>query len=264
MWGKYGELFMGIAISSYRGGVFLILVEIDGTQDLMSSKARVTADQLAGFENDEEKAYMENYCYSYYAARKGIDPVFVFKHHLTKMDFQITPAYNADGVKTVTVNRIEVVSKHKAQFTVADKGSADSMGLLFDDDDYVRLPLRDEDSEGLLMEGLQEGKYTVTTLDSPDKVGVSKSVGTNLLIAPDEEYTGYAYLSEILPDGTPYEYPEPLELKLRTSGGFLPGNGYTVNISVYGASKVEVDITLRPWNDGGKIEVDDEDAFGNY
>ena len=113
----------------------MIRVEIDGSQDLMSSKARVLADQLAGFDDEQERLYMENFCYSYYAARKGIDPVFVFKHHLTKLDFTITPKYNPTGKRTVHVKAIEVRTKYRAQFTVADRGSADSMGLLFDDDD---------------------------------------------------------------------------------------------------------------------------------
>ena len=242
----------------------MIRVEIDGSQDLMSSKARVLADQLAGFDDEQERLYMENYCYSYYAARKGIDPVFVFKHHLTKLDFMVTPAYNANGKRTVTVDRIEVKSKYRAQFTVADRGSSDNLGLLFDDDDYARLALKDVGPDGQMLDGLEEGRYAITTLDASQDRGTPISVGTSLLLAPDEEYTGYAYLTETYPDGNVHEYPEPLELVLRNPGGFLPGNGYTVNISVYGATRVEVDIMLAPWNDGGKIEVDDEDAFGNY
>ena len=237
----------------------MIRVEIDGSQDLMSSKARVLADQLAGFDDEQERLYMEHYCYSYYAARKGIDPIFVFKHHLTKPDFQMTPQHNVMGKRTVKVNRIELRTKYRAQFTVADRGSADNLGLLFDDDDYADLPLKDEGQEGLT-----EGKYVLETLDSPNDPKVPVPVGTSLLVAPAERYEAYAYLTETFPDGTTYEYPEPLKLDLVNPEGFLPGNGYRVNISVYGATRVEVGVTLVKWYDGGKIEIDDEDAFGNY
>ena len=234
-------------------------VEIDGSQDLMSSKARVLADQLAGFDDEQERLYMEHYCYSYYAARKGIDPIFVFKHHLTKLDFQMTPQHNVMGKRTVKVNRIELRTKYKAQFTVADRGSADNLGLLFDDDDYADLPLKDEGQEGLT-----EGKYVLETLDSPNDPKVPVPVGTSLLVAPADSYEVYIYMTESFPDGTVYEYPEPLKVDLTNRDGFLPGNGYRVNISVYGATKMEAGVTLVKWNDGGKIEIDDEDAFGNY
>ena len=236
----------------------MIRVEIDGSQDLMSSKARVLADQLAGFDDEQERLYMENFCYSYYAARKGIDPVFVFKHHLTKLDFTITPKYNPTGKRTVHVKAIEVRTKYRAQFTVADRGSADSMGLLFDDDDYADLPLKDEG-----LDGLEPDRYNIETL-STDGSGIPVNIGTSLLIAPDQGYEAFAYLTETFPDGSSHEYTEPLRMELSNPEGFLPGNGYTVNISVFGATRIETNVTLAPWNDGGKIPVDDEDAFGNY
>ena len=237
----------------------MIRVEIDGSQDLMSSKARVLADQLAGFDDEQERLFMESYCYSYYAARKGIDPVFVFKHHLTKLDFQITPQHNVMGKRIVNVQKIELRTKYRAQFTVADRGSADNLGLLFDDDDYANLPLRDEGETGLI-----ENKYVVETLDTPNDPKVPVPVGMSLLLAPADSYEAYAYLTETFPDGVTYEYPEPQKLNLVNPEGFLPGNGYRVNISVYGATRVEADVFLDEWKDGGKIPIDDEDAFGNY
>jgi hypothetical protein len=236
----------------------MIRVEIDGSQDLMSSKARVLADQLAGFDDEQERLYMENFCYSYYAARKGIDPVFVFKHHLTKLDFQMTPQYNVMGKRTVKVNKIELRTKYRAQFTVADRGSTDNLGLLFDDDDYADLPLKDEG-----LDGLEPDRYNIETL-STDGSGIPVNIGTSLLIAPDQGYEAFAYLTETFPDGSSHEYTEPLRMELSNPEGFLPGNGYTVNISVFGATRIETNVTLAPWNDGGKIPVDDEDAFGNY
>lgn len=234
-------------------------VEIDGTQDLMSSKARVLADQLAGFEDEQERLYMENYCYSYYAARKGIDPVFIFKHHLTKVDFILTPAYNSTGKRKVSVRKIEVRSPYKAMFTVADKANADNLGVVFDDNDLMNLPVREKG--GVPM---PEDRYVIETLDSPTSAKTPVRIGTSLLVAPADGYEAYIYMDETWEDGTVKIYEEPQRIVLSNAEGFLPGNGYTVNISLYGATRMDVGVTLTKWNDGGRIEIDDEDAFGNY
>ena len=236
----------------------MIQVEIDGSQDLMSSKARVLEDQLAGFLDEDERVYITNYCYGYYAARKGIDPVFIFKHHLTKLNFELIPAYNNTGKRQVTLKRLEVKSKYKAMFTVADKGSTDNLGLRFDDDDYMNMPIREADGSELAQD-----KYTFETLSSSASIQESVPVGTSLLVAPSDQYMAYVYLKETFSDGTVKESEVPLEMALKNPEGFLPGNGYRVNVSVYGATRVDVDVKLVDWNDGGKVSLDDEDLWGN-
>ena len=56
---------------------------IDGTQDLMSTKAELTADQIA-----EVGATYKDY-YSAKAARKGVQPTLTFKHLLTRLQFSV-------------------------------------------------------------------------------------------------------------------------------------------------------------------------------
>lgn len=236
----------------------VIRVEIDGSQDLMSSKARVLEDQLAGFLDEKERLYMEHYCYSYYAARKGIDPVFVFKHHLTKLDFMMTPAYNITGKRKVNVKKIEVRTMYRAQFTVADKVNKDNMGLVFDEKDYANLALRDEGADGLT-----EGKYVFETLPTPSSRGTAIPVGLSILVAPDARYEVYAYMTEEFEDGTVKEYDEPLRMDITHKEGFQAGNGYKVNISVYGATRLDASVSLEDWNSGGKVTIDDEESFGN-
>ena len=236
-----------------------IQLEIDGTQDLMSSKARVLEDQLVGFLDDKEKDQMAHYCYSYYAARKGIDPVFIFKHHLSKLNFKVTPAYNPTGRKIVTIDRIEVKSQYKALFTVADKNNDDNLGLTFDDDDFADLPVRE-----IGKDGLDEGKYVIETLETPGGKAVSKDVGTSLLVAPAEGYMANVYVTEVLEDGTILRSDTPLSMAIRNPEGFQPGNGYVVNVSVYGATRIDASVSLAKWNDGGRVPIDNEESFGNY
>lgn len=235
-----------------------IKIEIDGSQDVMSSKARVLEDQLVGFLDEDERLEMVSYCYGYHAAKRGIDPVFIFKHHLSKLNFKFSAAYNETGKRIVTIQKIEVRSKHKALFTVADKGSTDNLGLLFDDDDYINMLVKEEDGSELMQD-----IYTLETLPTPTSRPTSLYVGGSLLVAPSEKFTVYVHLTEKREDGTDVPHDAPLEMDITTPDGFLPGNGYQVNVTVYGSSKIQADVTLVGWNDGGKIEIDDEDKFGN-
>lgn len=238
-----------------------IQIEIDGSQDVMSSKARVLEDQLVGFLDEDERLEMEGYCYGYHAAKKGIDPVFIFKHHLTKLNFKIKPGYNSTGQRKVEIHKIEVRSRYDAQFTVADKGSTDNLGLVFNDTSYVDMTVREDDGSEFA-----EGRYVVTTLATSSSRGSVTEVGRSLLVAPADRYDAYVYMTETYMDGTPVQgdgQMQRVQMDVLNPEGFAPGNGYEVSISVYGSTKIETEVTLKDWNDGGKIPIDDEDRWGN-
>jgi hypothetical protein len=82
-------------------------------------------------------------------------------------------------------------------------------------------------------------------------------------VAPDARYEIYAYMTEEFEDGTVKEYDEPLRMDITHKDGFLAGNGYKVNISVYGATRLDASVSLEDWNSGGKVTIDDEESFGN-
>ena len=66
---------------------------IDGTQDLMSTKAELTTDQnttMTGAPTEHQKDY-----YSAYAARKGVHPTLTFKHLLTRLQFSVKAGNDA-------------------------------------------------------------------------------------------------------------------------------------------------------------------------
>ena len=250
----------------YRGEETIELrLEIDGTQDIMSSKAKVMDEQLAGFQDEKDRIYMQHYCYSYYTAQHGIDPVFTFRHHLAKLDFTITPAYNSTGQKSVTVQSIEVESLYLAMFTVVSRHSEDAVGLLFDDENeddddgaggYKRLSLKEEDKSKL-----SDTTYTVKTLLSAGDKVESIKVGGSMLVAPDKNYNVYIQLKEIEEDGKDITRSEPQLLPISVKGGFQAGNSYNVDIKVYGAMRVEADVSLVDWKEGDGVSIDDEDSF---
>ena len=65
--------------------------EIDGTQDIMSTKAELTTTQTATM-NGTTRA--KDY-YSAYAARKGVHPTLTFKHLLTRLQFSVKAGNDA-------------------------------------------------------------------------------------------------------------------------------------------------------------------------
>jgi len=63
---------------------------IDGTQDLMSTKAELTPTQVSEMGTNRPNDY-----YSAYAARKGVHPTLTFKHLLTRLQFSVKAGNDA-------------------------------------------------------------------------------------------------------------------------------------------------------------------------
>jgi hypothetical protein len=255
-----------------------IKVQIDGHNDLMSAKAEVTAEQLKALEDEDERANAIEYAFSYYTAQRNVVPTFYFKHHLARMEFELVPRYNPSGIKRVQVKSIEVQSRYKALFTVAEKSHPSQLGLTFFDD-VTWFDVKEDDGSPI-----QEDRYDISTLASPDEVVDNIPIGGSLMVASHkcpycssdgvDEETGeiltecridpiviYLTMCEVLLDGTKLDYvrtrleiPEnnqkPVKLKA--------GNKYVVKFQVYGASTITTDVSLEPWHPGGKLEVDTE------
>lgn len=227
-------------------------VEIDGSQDLMSSKASTPVEDLIEkFPAQEDREDIQRYCYSYYTALNGIHPEFVFKHHLVKFDFKVMPGETPGKTNEVTINKVEVRSKYKASFIVADSNDPSRVGLYFEDE-YKRLPLAEPDGSPL------KEDYVVTTLSetgtSPDGI----IIGGSLLVAPGTQYSLYLQLSEVH-GGKPLASHET-EVTLYQGNAsdpvpFAAGNEYTVTLTVYGFMDVDVSTELGEWGSGGNFET---------
>ena len=50
-------------------------------------------------------------------------------------------------------------------------------------------------------------------------------------------------------------------MPISVKGGFQAGNSYNVDIKVYGAMRVEADVSLVDWKEGDGVSIDDEDSF---
>lgn len=229
----------------------IVDVEIDGSQDIMSSKAEVAAHQLAPYPQRDQALILEN-AYSFYTAQRNIIPTFVFDHHLVRLEFEIHSGVVVDEHKSVLIHGFEVRSRSKADFTVASK-QEDRMGLVFGEEkkDMVLT----EEGGGTL----DTGKYIVNLRTSSAAAGNVFKLGDCLLVAPDVEYLAYMTMTEKRSDGTAVISRARTPLTISYSGGqFKAGNQYKVKLTVYGATRVSASVEMEPWHYGGQIDMDTE------
>lgn len=251
----------------HRDGESLVLdIEIDGSQDIMSSRAETSEAKLAVlFPDEKERIYMQYYCYSYYSALNNVQPEFVFKHHLVKLDFKLVPGGTPGMTKDVKVEKIEVLSRNKAEFTVADKNRGESLGLHFPEEyEPVRLPLKEAD-------GSEFVQRTMSTFDGMDgSEGVIEDLGS-FLVAPSDEFYLFVTLGEVQRTMVGEEEHEIIldskENKLHIYQGsednkipFEAGNEYLITLTIYGQMDVRVSTEIGAWGDGGHFAPPTEDV----
>lgn len=240
-------------------------ITIDGSQDIMAGKAEIT---------EEEKAKLGNRTNDYfsaYAARKGVQPNINFKHLLTRFTFHVkagSPSAAGNGTNTdpVKVTSIAVEGKNKGQLTVAYTGAEPESLLTFEDTKapFVLMERRGEDHNSTLQK-LTPTALTWTAGEGEGSVGAADNIaiGEALLVAPGEEsYTLNVGLSQKVLKMIGSE-KEDMKLNYTATfqapnGKFEAGKSYDINITVYGLEKIDVRATLTPWENGGSIDIDDD------
>ena len=232
-------------------------IDIDGSQDIMSSKAAPTEEQLMHIKDHKELVYMLYSSYGYYTATRGLHPNFIFGHHLVKLDFKLVPGGTPGSTKNVTVEKIEVVSKHKGRFTVADTKTESTLRIDFEED-MKELQLKESDGSEFIP------RLVTTYQDGAVVDGVVDDMGS-LLVAPDDEYTLLITLSETDENDSQIHDPYPLVRSLTyvTSEGqksFEAGDEFLVTLTIYGKMDVRVSTDMLNWNEGGFYAPPTEDV----
>lgn len=237
-----------------------INIEIDGSQDLMSAKAKPTKAQLEDILDKQGEVAMllqREHCYSYYTASHNLNPNFDFIHHLVKLDFKLVPGGTPGMTKDVTVEKIEIRTKHKATFTVADKYDDNRLGLKFQED-TTRLALKERD-------GSEYQPRLISTVNKVGAVtdGIVDDLGS-LLVAPDVEYYLYIVLGEVQENGLVLESKENEKVIYQGSEEdkieFTAGNEYLITLTIYGQMDVRVNAEIGKWEEGGDYEYDYDDT----
>ena len=233
----------------YRGSdAVKINLEIDGSQDLMSSKAEVTQEQLKPFTTKDQLLIKEN-AHSFYTAQRNVVPTFLFQHHLARLEFELVAGVVREESKRIIVHAMEVESQCMGSFTIAAK-DASRMGVEFND---VIKPLAVKEEEGGMML-----ERMIVTRPSQDVVRENVKLGGGLLVAPKKEYDAYMIMTELRDDGSYVVERVRTPLLISYGGGFEPGNQYRVKLTVYGATQVSASVELEPWHHGGNIDMDTE------
>lgn len=248
-------------------------IEIDGSRDIMTSKAAPTTEQIKTIEalKLSKPSWDLNY-YGYNSANNTtypIAPSFVFTHHLTRLRFKLVAGKVAGAENEVTVESIIVNSPNKGDFTVAVKGDDGNLGFV--DGFYPGF------ETGLALTEADGSEYVPRTLKISSGTEVD-DMGC-LLIAPGKhDYTMTIVLSEKNPDGTPLPPAPPLE-KILTLGDpnnsedpkrpeldpsrkpFKAGYEYLITMTVYGQMDVRLSATVGEWGNGGNIDYDHDEAM---
>ena len=255
----------GVEVEAKDATRRVVDIEINGSQDIMAGKAEIT---------EEEKAKLGNRTNDYfsaYAARKGIQPNINFEHLLTRFTFHVkagSPSAAGNGTNTdpVKVTSIAVEGKNKGQLTVAYTGAEPESLLTFEDTKapFVLMERRGEDHNSTLQK-LTDTALTWTAGEGEGAVGAADNIaiGEALLVAPGEEsYTLNVGLSQKVLKKVGSE-KEDMKLNYTATfkapnGTFEAGKSYDINITVYGLEKIDVRATLTPWENGGSIDIDDD------
>lgn len=232
-------------------------VTIDGSTDLMTGRAVVSD---ASFRNSnfsaEEKEMLKRYAFSSYTAKRGITPMLEFRHHLTRIRFEMYPA--ADMSNTVIINSIKVKAKTTGTFVAVSRDDA-ATGVDFPSTSTMDwLELAEADGSPL-----KQDEYHTT--DKKEEVDFSKplyerphvQVGGSLLLSPDAEYEVELGLKELKGIGHTGKTP----FSISRDGGFKAGHQYVVRLGIYGMMEIRPVVEIEPWGTGGRITVDEEDDF---
>ena len=229
-------------------------VEIDGSRDLMTAHAEFSRDQVAGRGfTDDDIRMLEKYSFSSWTARRNVNPVLQFKHHLTRLRFEIYPGL--PGSNEVYVNEVRVKSKTAAEFTVASSDPS-LMGLDFEaSSTRSDLFLCEQDGSPLKQNTYHtqyEGDFSLPIFE---RQGVQ--VGGTILVAPDTSYE-IAIANYETNTG---KVVHPLPFTISLAEGFKPGHQYVVKMAIYEMMSVDITVDVEPWGTGGYIILDQEDEY---
>lgn len=222
-----------------------IPVTIDGTRDLMYSKAEVTSDL----------SIMKDNAFSYYTAQRNLIPLFRFSHALTCLDFELRPGVNENRVHKLTIRSIRMRVPVDVRLRVAAR-DASSLGI---HDPGVKpkqmLALREADGSVLA-----DDKYIITTRLRESQKAENLPVGGDFLI-PAVDGSSSAVLVDISDDR--YTDPYTATVNISHPDGLKAGHRYKVVLTVYGDMEISSSVDLVGWNDAGNIEINPEIRPGN-
>ena len=223
--------------------------EINGTQDLMIAAANREADTWS--EATQTSIVEVEKAYSGYSARRGVTPDLKFRHCLTRFDFSVKNCSTTGTV--INIDDFTISSVTTGKLVVADIAGGVT-GVVADADAQVnKLPVALPDGGIELLPG-----------------GPEQTVGS-MMVIPADVHTIDIGFKQLIDASVPDEYKENLSVSYdiqpqnvtidenTTATEFKVGFKYNVLVKIYGLEKIEINVSLEPWSEGGNITIDPDE-----
>lgn len=264
-------------------GVYYDL-EMDGTRDYMAGSApRLTPYVLDNnysnvrLSNEQRNRILNIGNYSAYSAKMGIHPIADVQHLLACLRFFAYPADNS--VVDIGVESIEIECHNKGQLYVVAL-NPDDVGLrLTEERNYISLMDRNPDGGDMSpFVTLSPDRNQINWIAGMDaniwQNNTPTHVGGDMMVPQDSAYRMRVTFVQTLKHinektgeydkarvTATYRLTAPhIEACIDPQTGryrFRAGQAYNVNIGVYGMRRIEVNVTLGGWKNGGEISNDD-------
>ena len=247
------------SVQTTEQGVTLTKLTINGGQDVMLAKADQAADYATAIANNaftgDVATWNVYYAYSAYAARRGVHPTLKFEHQLVQFKFEIE-----SGSANAVAEELKVVGLELDANTTADLCVAGANLGLSNAGTPASVQLYGFDAEA---------GYAV-----PNMPAEAAKIGECLMVIPNavaegekDQFKGRLYLTQkgagkaavdfsLVFDKENVDFtnvPEDLT-------SFAAGYSFTVKVKVYSLEKVEVTAVLTPWENGGNLGIDTDEA----
>ena len=264
----------------------MLPIVIDGGQDIMLAKADTAyAARKAFGENLERKpaGWKSGYAFSAYAARREVHPILQFEHQLVQLVFKVESGTDFGSSPQLYVDKVAVNKVNtKANLYIASveipQGLYDFAAASGDDVNKDVLLVQQASSTG------QNGLEVLQKVNVPSLNDDAKTIGAPLMLFPEDSYEIALTLSQtgVTQDVEPLvrtiNIADVKVLVQDESGknpedsGYTPtygatsqskfeaGYSYVITIKVYGLESVDITAELAPWKEGGKIDIDTDEA----
>lgn len=254
-------------------------VTINGQQDLMSSMAEPTKSQIEKLKAHPNKEKILENAFSAYSGNYDLAPVFVFKHHLTCLNFEIYPAGDLKDGADSEPYHLEICSiavtnpVTKGVFTVATNDpEKHPLGIDFTSYNQDSNPTPIIVQKKYAKDG--EIKFDTTTGDLSESVAFweedkkeleyykrhGQALDGTVLLAPQSLYKAEITLRDL--DGSLGGYEgETFEIEIMPPLGsetFEEGKCYTIRLGIFGRQRIESNVSISEWKPGGDIEFKPE------
>ncbi len=277
--------------------------EIDGSNDLLAGKAKLSTDDESKLKDGQSEANQQaavERAYSAWAARRGVQPSIDFNHLLTRLQFNViagnaitagkNDAGNDDNYhEAMKVTGIKVTGLPKSGHIIVASvdevnyphssliwSAEDASGNVFALKDDAGKEISAENAIGLTGE-FEDGKFTGTKVTIGDALMVKAGETKYQIEVTLQQKVRVKEKDDELNTDTDANW----EVKTQTLTGtidlskaitgeesdktFQAGTSYTVNITVYGYEKIDVTGNIVKWATLDKaINVDIDDIDNEW